>query len=253
MIPLVSVIVCHHLPENRKYLDACLRSLEAQEGVDIEVILVHDNYTPDGLPSWAQVHRVPDGYRWVHKVNVGVKKSDPKSKYLLLLNDDAILAKHTIASMAAKAGNNPVILNPMSQCDNGWIFHTPITLRPKEGGSKRLDKRFYAFEELEHFQDAIIHYPRGPELVVQAPYVCFYATMIPRVVWNAVGELDESCKTSHDDEDYCLRARNLGIQSLIDFESFALHFGGATSSTTTSEEDRMATHSYFDKKWGRSV
>ena len=251
--PLVSVLMCHHLPENRKYLDACLRSLEAQEGCDFEVILAYDNYEPEGLPSYVRKFRVADGLRWVHKINVGARQADPESKYFFLLNDDVILAKHTIATLARKCANFGVVMNPMSQCDNGWLFNANITLNnPGPQGkysSRQLTKRFYAFEELAEWQDAIIHHKPGPDLVHFESYVCFYATMIPRTVWNAVGQLDEGCLSSHDDEDYCMRARKLGVPSAIDFESFALHFGGATSAKTTTDQDRAETLAHFNKKW----
>lgn len=250
MTPLVSVVLCHHDPANRKYLDACVKSLWWQEGVDIEVILI-SSYFVVGLPNNVKQTVAPEGYRWVHKANLGVSLTDPKSKYLLLLNDDVILAKHTIESMSRKLGDFGLILNPMSQCDNGWLFNAKITLTRYDEVCKDLTKRFYAFEELQGFVDSVIHHPRGMNLLHPENYVCFYATMIPRAVWNAVGPLDEKCRTSHDDEDYCYRAKKLGIISAIDFESFALHFGGATSASTTTDADREETHSYFNQKWGR--
>lgn len=251
--PLVSVIVCHHLPENRKYLDACLRSLEAQVGVDIEVLLMTDNYVPQDLPNYVQHHIVPDGSRWVGKVNLGVPKTDPRSKYLMILNDDVILSKYAIATMSRKTGDGGVIMNPMSNCDNGWLYHTPIELVTDAGPYFPLDKRFYeSLEELHGLEWLIVAKPPGPNVVIPVPYVCFYATLIPRSVWNSVGPLDLQCRLSHDDEDYCYRARNIGIQSMVDLESFIFHFGGRTSSKTDTDPERAETHAYFNKKWGRA-
>lgn len=248
MSPLVSVVVAHHMPENRPYLDACLKSLEAQVGVDIEVLLMTDNYLPENLPKWVQHHVVPDGSRWVGKVNAGVPKTDPNSKYLMILNDDVILSKHAIATMSRNAGDYGVIVNPMSNCDNGWLYNAEIIV-----GDRLLAKRFYTYREMEDHIDAIIEKPPGPKIRLAEPYVCFYSTLIPRAVWNVVGELDLQCRLSHDDEDYCYRARKLGIQPVVDMEAFIFHFGGRTSSITDTDPERAETLKHFKSKWANHV
>lgn len=248
--PAVSVVVCTHLEENRKYLDACLNSLEAQKGIDFEVILVSSGYLPDGLPKWLRHLHVDESLGWSEKVNAGVELSDPVTKYLFTLNDDVILSKHALATMVRKAGDSAILLNPMSNCDNGWVYHARITLEdPITEDKKLLTKRFYTYEELDGWQRAIMLHKPGADILLTVSQICFYATLIPRKVWNQVGILDPLCKYGYDDEDYCRRAAKFGIPSLIDLESFVLHFGGATSSKTNTQEMKDETVNYYRAKW----
>ena len=249
--PLVSILLTHHLPINREYLDACLRSIEAQVGgITAEVILA-STYAPEDFPSWVRVVVDDNAPRWVNKINLAAKLAHPQSKYFLVLNDDVILSKTCIAQMVWTMGDNKWVMNPMSQCDNGWLFAAPIILA-KEDGTRALDRRFYELKDLEGWEDAVMRYETGLNLLVLPPYVCFYCTMIPRTVWEQVGPLDEGCHSSHDDEDYCMRARMHGIPAVVNMGAFALHFGGRTSSIQDTDADRKKTLDYFNAKWGQN-
>jgi GT2 family glycosyltransferase len=248
--PLVSVIVCTHLESNRKYLNACLESLRVQEGVDFEVILMSSAPHPEvfGVPNLKQYECEGD-MGWTLKINKGVELSDPRSKYLMFLNDDVILSKHAIATMARNCADYAVIANPLSNCDNGWIYNAVFELR-SGGRIMSLDKRFYEFEEIDGFQAGIHNYPRGQRIWINANYLCFYATMIPRAIWNQVGILDVNYVNGYEDQDFCLRAQKLGVATVVDAEAFIFHFGGATTESTSTQELRKYNEDYFKSKWG---
>jgi GT2 family glycosyltransferase len=91
-------------------------------------------------------------------------------------------------------------------------------------------------------------YPEG--FIIQE-FICFYATLIPRTVWNKVGPLDHKFQTGQDDLDYCLRAQNLKIPSMIAIDSLIWHFGGATADLSLTPQIRQENVDYYTKKWGR--
>lgn len=251
--PLVTCIVCTHLPENRRYLDACLKSLEAQVGVDIEVLVMASFPYPIGLPEWVRLYHCEAGMGWTHKINAGASLSDHESKFLMLLNDDVILAKHTIASMVRKSIGKLTIMNALSNCDNGWTYNANFILENEKGYKFPLDKRFYEYEDIhENWHRAIMNYRPGLDATVAVRQVCFYATLMSKGVWDAVGGLDQRFGTAgYDDEDFCLRALKIGIQPTIDFESFTFHFGGRTTSKIGVPEVTAEAKRYFEEKHGK--
>lgn len=252
MTPTVSIVIATYLKDNQAYLDKCLESIKRQvwEGdFSFEVILVSSGEHIPTVPEYITHYHSDVRMHYPEAINHGVKLTNPESRYLMLLNDDTILARHTLATMAYKCSVGPVILNAMSNCDNGWMYNARIVL--KNGiDEMHLSKRFYTLHELDRFHEAIMHHPRGADILLRVPYVCFYGTMMPRYVWNSVGGLDPKFKTGHDDEDFCMRAARLSISSFIDLESFIFHFGGVSANAVITDAEREENKEYFKSKWG---
>jgi GT2 family glycosyltransferase len=89
-------------------LAAAVNSLLAQEGVDLEVIVVGNGWKPEGLP---------DAVRTVHlKKNLGIPKGRNKGvnktsgRYLYFLDDDAVLPhRDTVATVERMFEDNPTL------------------------------------------------------------------------------------------------------------------------------------------------
>lgn len=182
-------------------------------------------------------------------VNFGVKQAS-ENKYLFIMNDDVILTKDCLPNLITGIGDSQLIINPTSNCDNFSMYNI-IMGYEKNGQFETVNKRFYRYEEWEGIQDNLINarsvYPPG---IISRPFVCLYATLIPRKVWNIVGELDPNYKTGQDDVDYCKRAAQKGIYSGVALSSIAWHFGGVTADLALDKETRIENVEYYKKKWG---
>ncbi len=240
--PVVTVIVTHHLDENRPYLEACLRGLLSTIGVELEVLVLSDAETcPDVPPNFTLVH-ARDLNTATKKAHHGIAMADPRTKYYLFLSDDVVVGPKTIASLVRGVGDMHAICNPMSNSDNGGQFLTALP--------------WGCQLELKDLEDPVEASARagglyGTEapLLVARPYVCFYCTLIPKKVWDMVGPLDARLEVRHNDQDYCMRAAQRGIPSYINFGAFALHFGSKTLDKTASTAMRDEASRVFMEKW----
>lgn len=250
--PLVSVIVTHHLDENRGYLDLCLRALAASEGVPFEAIVISDAPTCPDVPEGMTLVHNRDLDTATKKGHFGIAMAHPESKYFFFLSDDVVIARHTIARMVEATADQMAISIPMSNGDNGAQFSTVLELE-RADGERRFIPIHLELEDVAGWEEAIIDFPARPPLVVPVPYVCFFCTLIPRRVWDVVGPLDPRLENRHNDQDYCYRARRLGIPSLINFGTFALHFGSKTLDKVAPTELRDEATRVFMEKWGMSA
>lgn len=240
-IPSVTVIVPHHLDENHEYLKLCLDSILASEGVSFEVICVADTkediqYTsPTNQGGVLYKHHRPDLTTASAKVNWAAKQA--KGKYLWIISDDVMVSKYAMRTMVEGMGENQIICNPMSNSDNGSQFYADLRGIPVKCSKEELKMEWL---------DRGARIP--PFLIPVIHFVSFYCTMIPKTVWDKVGELDARLDARHNDEDYCVRAKNLGIVPLINLGAFALHFGDKTLLKCTTEEQRNECSRIFINK-----
>ncbi len=240
--PLVTVIVTHHLNENQKYLELCLSSLACTADVQFETIVLADTEVKPHIPI------VCDNTRLIHdraldtatkKVHLGVRLAHPKSQYFLLLSDDVVVTHTMLANMLEGLGDNRMIINPMCNGDLGGRFIAPIPF-PQSAD----------YEDMRIRHSEIEHYKTGLKLIVKQDWLSFYCTLIPRSVWEMVGELDPALETRHNDVDYCYRAQAFGIPSVINFNAFAFHFGSKTLSKSVKPGEQDAATQAFKQKWG---
>ena len=237
MIPEVSVILPFHDPKNEKYLRETTIALCQQAGIKFEVIVVLTEGVEAIIAPTFKIYTMPGKSTFAKKMNYGVRLSDPRSKYIMLLSDDVILGSGCLKDLAESCGDRMVITNPFSNCDNGRNYATPM---PWEFS--------HTLEDVN--VDQIKEWPNRYPVFINAESVCFYATMIPRKVWDLVGELDETFDTGCEDTDYCMRARQLGIASQISMRAFAFHFVGKTSSDYCTPDITKRNHDIFEMKWG---
>ncbi len=240
--PLVTVIVPHHLNQNDEYLHWCVKSVLASEGVALEVIVISDAEQAGDIPEVTYVHN-PDLNNVTKKWHYGVKMANPSSKYVMLISDDVMVSKYTIADLAQAIGDNQMILGPASNCDATTRFyaqfyateHKPMTLK-------------MTMADLHPDQQAVIDFPKMNPILIDPGWVSFYCTMFPKTVLTAVGDFDEALDCRHNDVDYCQRARRLGIPALIHLGVYALHFGDKTLPLTTSQSDYAAADEAYRQK-----
>lgn len=250
--PLVSVIIPWHLDEMAPYVTLCLDSLKKQGMKDIEVVVyscvskdLHNQMAKDFyLPNFRFYHDEEKTY-YAAKCNRAVAKANPDSKYLLLGSDDIIFSYGALTNMVKWAADYDMIVNPFCNTDLGFYFHGELEFK-----GLKLNK-FMRIEELSqpHAVWAIESHEPAMNLLIPTPHNCFYATLVPRKVWNRVGQLEEKFKTGYEDTDYCMRAKQHGIPTFFTTGAFIFHFGGATSSKTVKDEDRVYNEATFKQKW----
>lgn len=247
----VSVLLFHHLPSNRPYLDLALKAVLASEGIDFNVHLICDYEIKDVNVPWndekLSIWTNPELNTATKKANWGAKHT--KGDFILLLSDDVVLNKYALKNMVDGCGENAVIVNPMSNQENGSRYLVDLSLSDEEGRTLQL-KHNMSIEEVRGFERSIIESKPLPPIQIPVPWVSFYCTMIPRKVWELVGELDEAMDVQFNDCDYCYRAKNLGVHTLINLSAFCLHFGSKTLSQVVTDQQKRAASYAFMAKYG---
>lgn len=251
----ITAVLTHHLNKNQKYLSACLQSLILQEGVDLEIIVMASTLEEPQVPDDPRIKvvRIPHTTYTTAAYSQGYEMARLDSKYFMCLNDDLILAKNACRVMAETCGDNQVILNSFSNDGLGSLFLAYPYFKDKQGKTLEITHQM-SFEQVEPYIEAIQDFPEGANIVIKTQTNCFFATMIPRSVYERVGGLDvEGCGkyySSHEDTDFCFRAAKLGIPCLLTFRTFIWHFGGVTVQYTMSNQDRKKGRKAFCQKWG---
>lgn len=253
MLPKISILIVTYLESNQKYLDLCLKSIinlnYPKDCLDILVLSTGD-YEPQTMGYRSihtdRRHHFPEG------VNFGVKFLDKDSKHILILNDDTMLTKNSLLNMVNSIGDHEMIVGPVSNCDNGWLYNLSSIGYLHNGEFKALPKRFYRYEEWVNIADKMIDYdlPAWPGLWLQQ-WIAFYAVLIPRKVWNKIGELDGNLKTGQDDLDYCMRAQLLKVPVAVCQNALIWHAGGVSADQVLTDEIRNSNLDYFNKKWSK--
>ena len=175
--------------------------------------------------------------KWHYGVNFS------EGKFVMLISDDVMVSKHTIAAMANTAKTSKdLIVGCMSNCDSTTRYHANVTM---EDIPIQLKMRM---EDLKGRQASVINWPKMTEILLPQPWLSFYCTLFPRTVLEKVGDFDESLDVRYNDVDYCQRAAKLGIPCVINLGVYALHFGDRTlPKVTTPEMYAAADESYRNK------
>ncbi len=240
MHPKVSIIVTTYLEKTKPYLDICLESINnlAYNG-PIETILVAPQHF---CPSYNNVRTVvpPEKeYHNPHGINVGFAAASPDSTYCLYLNDDVCLTRKSLTNLVESAGDNLGLFN--ATCHDGQGTHWLGVPKPTLW-------QLQSKEFKQSLMDMDSPYPAG---IFRVPYLCMFATLIPRKAWEVIGDWDEKFLTGADDVDYSYRAIQKGIGLYQTLDSLVYHGGGKTADITMDSPKRKATAKYFYEKWGQ--
>lgn len=259
IVPKVSIIVPTWLEKNKKFLDLAIESIKnlnyPKEALEV-IIVGKKSYQPqyEGVTTVApdsDYFYAPEG------LNFGFRAASKDSEYFFMMNDDVMLTKDSIFRMIQsektkfeETGHHSVF-NALSPCDNYRLYDVLVGYR-SEGKPVFMTKQLYQYEEMAPIKDTLINaqsfYPFGR---INMPFLCMFATLIPRSAWELVGEFDENFKTGQDDIDWCFRAQNKGIALVVALDAVIWHFGGITSSETIKNDMRVTNVEYFVKKWGQ--
>lgn len=241
MNPLVTVIVPTHLDKNAGYLELCLESILASQDIDFEVICIADTVSPPKRITDPRLKMYWDRSLVTasDKFNWAVGHSTQSSKYLWLISDDVMITPQAMKTMILGMGDNLILCNPMSNCDNGSQFYTDLGI-PVKLTKENLPVQMPVSNGM-------------PFLIPVRQFISFYCTMIPRKVWQMVGELDGRMDYRWNDVDYCARAAKQGVQAMINLGAFALHFGDQSIPFSVTKEQMDACDKAFMDKYGSPI
>lgn len=201
------VLVSFHSSESTL---RCLASVLDSDYKDILVYVVdngHDSDLEEGITRLgsSRVRLIPTGRNlgFPAGCNIGLKESLREgAEYVLLLNNDAILAKNGVTALVSFMRKNPAIgiLGPsiLNARDPGRIESMGAWYIPWLGEDGLLE-RGTAIEHTRH-------------LAMRVDYVSGAAMLIRRKTIETIGLLREQLFIYGDDVDYCARARHAKIR-----------------------------------------
>ncbi len=255
-LPKVTIVIPSYSEDSKPYLDLCIRAIKNQDydPTLLDIVLS----TPLGYaPQYEGIKTVhhPDPKRaFAEAVNYGVQMSDPESKYIMLLSDDTVITKDALTNLVLLCSSNSdeLILNATSNCDNGWKYLFNFMLE-KGNDQFLVTQRYFKMVDIVGYEEAMMNaqslYLKAGILL--ADTLCFYATLIPKKIWNDIGPLDEQFKTGYEDSDYSHRAKIKGYQLGIAINALIWHFGGIATQTCLTDEITAENKLKFNTKWSQ--
>lgn len=250
--PKVSIVITTYLEATKPYLDLCIRSIAnlnyPKEKLEI-LLVARPSYHPN-YPGVVTLYPEIDDFHNAYGMKFGLRSASKDSKYIYCINDDVMLTSDSLLNAVQAVGDNKMIANSISPCDNYVMYCLHFGFITK-GSFVQVKERFYLIEHyadhLDHMMKAQSLYPSG---IVFHPFLCMYATLIPRQAFEEIGDWDDGFKTGQDDIDYALRAKQKGYSLVSVLDSLVWHFGGRTADTTMNNDLRKESAQYFVNKYG---
>jgi len=217
MTPDVTIVIVNW--NGRRFLDACLSAVAAQQGVSAETILV-DNGSDDGSVAY-----VGERYPWVRVValsnnrgfaggnNAGVREA--RGRFIALLNNDTVPRPDWLkALLRAVAADEGVLATSRIV-----YLHDPNVIDSAGDGMLRWGGAF------KRFHGAGVEEASASGEVFG---VCGAACLLSRRVFDELGGFDEAFFVSHEDVDLSYRARLRGYRCLYVADAIVGHHGSAS-------------------------
>lgn len=250
----IAVVITHHLNECDEFVSLATHSVAAQ-GLGIRSWVISDApRPPPGVVG--QLHHDPDVGPASSKLVFAMEKLVPPScSHVLWMSDDVMLTANFFEPFEPFL-DHPMILNPASNQDEGFRYNLHKALRvgdrlfPLGPNPDWPTLRPHA---LELFAGPLPRPNPGPSPILWQAWVPFFCTLMPRVVYEAVGRLNRALEYRHNDEEYCARAAGLGFRTGVVMNAYALHFGSQTISRMpeVAAEQEAASRVFFAGGSGR--
>jgi GT2 family glycosyltransferase len=207
----------------RQYLDACLRAVQAQEGVRAEVVLV-DNASSDGTAAYVRA-RFPDvrlvqleeNRGFAGGNNAGAREA--RGEFLAFLNNDTIADPGWLRALRAGIDAPSGFVLATSRI---VYMHDPSVIDSAGDGLFRSGGAFK-----RHHGDRAEAASQPMEVFA----MCGAACLIRRAAFEEIGGFDEDFFASHEDVDLSYRARLRGYRCRYMPDALVRHHGSATIGT----------------------
>jgi len=230
----IDIIVCVH--NALEEVKACLNSVvESRRSIDSFIIIddCSGKETQEYLDhfvrqhSWVTLHRnIDQAQGYCRAANKGMALS--KSKYFLLLNSDTVITRKAVENMlkVAEQSEKNGIVGPMSNAASTQSLpdikntanQTAVNVLPKNVSVEEMN------DLCEHWSYKGI-YPT-------VPLVHGFCQLIKKSVYEAIGGFDEQSfpEGYGEENDFCLRASDVGYDLKVSTNSFVYHKKSASYS-----------------------
>ena len=224
MSPDVSVVIVTW--NGRRYLQACLDAVAAQQGVDAETILV-DNASTDGTVDfvrqafpWVRIVALPENRGFAGGNNAGVREA--RGRLVALLNNDTIADPGWLRAL--RHGLDAEVGFALAASRIVYV-HDPALIDSAGDGMLRWGAAFK-----RHHGSPVDAAPESGEVFG----VCGAACLMPKAVFDELGGFDEHFFASHEDVDLSYRARLRGYRCRYVADAVVRHHGSATMGRVSS-------------------
>jgi GT2 family glycosyltransferase/glycosyltransferase involved in cell wall biosynthesis len=243
--PKVSIIVLAY--NQRSFTKVCLDSIERfTHYPNIEIIVVNNGSADDTakfLTRWSSTR--PWTRVVMNESNLGFAAGNNRGarsatgEYLIFLNNDTFVTDGWVGDLLAHFRRHSKL---------GLLG--PVTNR--SGNESVIPIEYTNMEEMAVWARSYTASHRGK---LTKPHVLhWFCVMVPRVVWEQVGELDEAFGVGlFEDDDYTYRVRALGYDVACAEDVFIHHHHSASFGElppAVYDEMFARNRSYFESKWG---
>jgi len=223
-VPEVSVVIVTW--NGRQYLDACLRAVEAQQGVSAEIILV-DNASTDGTGELVRSHfprvrvvTLTENRGFAGGNNAGAREA--RGQYVAFLNNDTVADASWLRAL--RAGID--VQSGFALATSRIVYmHDPDVIDSAGDGLFRWGGAFK-----RHHGEPVA----GAGAAVEVFGVCGGACLMPKTVFDELGGFDADFFASHEDVDLSYRARLRGYRCRYVPDASVRHHGSATLGTISA-------------------
>jgi GT2 family glycosyltransferase/glycosyltransferase involved in cell wall biosynthesis len=246
--PKVSVIVVTY--NNLDLTKVCLDSLDRYSAYPNLELIVVDNASDDGTPDYLRA--------WEQSGN---------NRLVILNSDNRGFAGGNNQGLAAASGDYLVMLNNDTHVTPGWVSTMVGHLRRSDGlgllgpvtnnigNEARIDIHYGDMEQM--LQASGDYTARHAGQLTPLHAAAFFCVMMPRVVYERVGRLDEAFGIGmFEDDDYCRRVQQQGW-SIACAEDVFIHHNLSASFNKIKQEKRQAmfeqNKAIYEAKWGAWV
>lgn len=246
--PKVSVIVVTY--NNLDLTKACLASLDEFSNYTPLEIIVVDNASSDGsrefLNEW--IAATPNRQLILNEENKGFAAANNQGlaiasgEYLVLLNNDTYVTP----------GWARTLLNHLRR-DNSIGLIGPVT--NNIGNEAKINIAYKGMDEMLHASASYTRRHIGKTLPLRT--AAFFCVMMPRDVYQRVGQLDEAFgRGFFEDDDYCRRVEQLGLRIVCAEDVFIHHYLSASFKKMKSQERQALFEQnkvVYEAKWGKWI
>ena len=245
----------------------CVNSIHAQLDPEKDAIIIVDNCSGEnnieaiergieknGLSGVVSIIPAPQNNGFSYGNNIGIKAMD--AEFYLLANSDTVFRRDSVKELLYAAGKYPsAIIGPRLEFPDGeaqvscFNFSTPVSELINSAQTGIITNCLKKYN---------VPLPISSELT-RPDWISFACVLIPKVILNKVGLMDEGYFMYFEDIDFCQRTRRAGFDIIYWPASHVVHLQGKSSDVNEkiNKEKRLplfyykSRSRYFIKFFGK--
>lgn len=252
--PLASIVIPSR--DRVELLRACIDHIYAKNGYPSFEIIVVDNLSSDSQTlryldelresGRARVMRYDLPFNYSAECNLGARAA--KGEVIVLLNNDVeVISRDWLTELVTQAMRPEVgVVGGILYYPNDTIQHAGVILGLNGAG----DRPYLGFRR---GHSGIAGRAAAVHNVTAMVTAC---VAVRKDVYLRIGGMDEALPVSHNDLDFCLRVRALGLRNVLTPFAEAYHLEGASRGHEHGPDDRAraaAENEIFMSRWAELV